>query len=106
MTAKKKTLPSVTLPTFESYGPYSGNYGVHALTFQDAGGNQFWFSYKTLVAFMPAIGPRVVHANDWGTTTGKHLNAIDGGGSAGKKNRLKDAAFKAAFAQAFGGEPR
>jgi hypothetical protein len=32
-----------------------------------------------------------VHENVWGTTTGKHLNAIDGGD---KKSRLKSAEFE------------
>lgn len=38
-----------------------------------------WFSYETLVAFQAAGRPRVVRENVWGPTTGKHLNAIDGG---------------------------
>lgn len=49
-----------------------------------------WFSYKTLVAF--AVNDmRVVRENDWGTTTGKHLNHIDGGC---KANRVKSAEFQ------------
>ena len=35
-----------------SYGNYSSdNYGVHCMTMEDDYGNQFWFSYDTLVAF-------------------------------------------------------
>lgn len=49
-----------------------------------------WFSYKTLVAFA-VNGLRVVRVNDWGTTTGKHLNRIDGGV---KENRVPSSEFE------------
>ena len=87
------------IPEFSTYGNYSNtNYGAHALMFTDAAGNDYWFSYKTLVAFRGPSGKRFVHTNDWGPTTGKHLNAIDGGD---KKTRLGDAAFGAKFAEEF-----
>lgn len=89
------------LPTFETYGPYSGNYGAHALVFTDAEGNLFWFSYKTLIAFSGPNGKRVVLQNYWGPTTGKHLNAIDGGN---KKSRLTQEAFEREFVAQFGRE--
>ncbi len=42
-----------------------------------------YFSYETLVAFChdhPNLGPVwAVRQNDWGPTTGGHLNSIDGG---------------------------
>ena len=97
MTKQSKTMP--ILPSWSVYGNYSSNnYGAHALRF-DVGGNSFWFSYKTLVAFQKSVGDCVVHQNVWGTTTGKHLNAIDGGN---KKHRLNAANFEAAFVQTFG----
>lgn len=79
------------LPSFESYGNYSSsNYGVNALVFTDAKGVQFYFSYKTLVAFR-IPGERVVcRQNDWGPTTGKHLNWIE----PDKSRRVDDATFK------------
>jgi hypothetical protein len=43
-----------------------------------------WFSYETLVAFQVDGFPRVVRENVWGPTTGKHLNAIDGGDHSGR----------------------
>lgn len=88
------------LPSFSSYVDYSSdNYGAHALRF-DTDNATFWFSYKTLVAFHRlGHGAKVVHQNDWGPTTGKHLNAIDGGD---KKARLSATAFKARFAEVFG----
>ena len=41
-------------------------------------GLSLWFSYDTVVAFTHK-GRKVVRQNDWSTTTGKHLNFIDGG---------------------------
>lgn len=68
------------LPKFESYGNYSGrNYGAHALRFQDVEGRSYWFSYQTLVALYVPDRGKIVSENCWGPTTGKHLNAIDGG---------------------------
>ena len=56
-----------------SYGNYSSdNYGVHCMTMEDDYGNQFWFSYDTLVAFRTKGEFHIVN-NYWGTTTGKHL---------------------------------
>ena len=42
------------------------------------GGASVWFSYRTPIAFA-YNGEVVVRENDWSTTTGRHLNAIDGG---------------------------
>ncbi len=64
---------------YRNYGNYSSdNYGSHTLVFTDAKGREFYFSYKTLVAFKVG-GQLYVHQNIWGVTTGKHLNWIDGG---------------------------
>lgn len=60
-----------------SYGEYSSdNYGVHSMTMKDECGNQFWFSYNTLVAFR-VKGEFHIVKNYWGPTTGKHLNWIN-----------------------------
>ena len=60
-----------------SYGKYSSdNYGVHSMTMKDEYGNQFWFSYNTLIAFK-VRGEFHIIQNYWGSTTGKHLNWID-----------------------------
>ena len=67
------------LPSFESYGNYSSdNYGTNALVFT-IGSVDVYFSYKTPVAFRTPQTGLVVRENDWGPTTGKHLNWIDGG---------------------------
>ena len=59
-------------------------------------GVDFYFSYETLVAV--GTGKEViVRKNIWGTTTGKHLNMIDGGSKEAKKDRLDEDEFKNAF---------
>lgn len=53
-----------------------------------------YFSYETPVGyFFPGEGT-VVRQNDWSTTTGKHINAIDGGDKEAKANRLSGIEFK------------
>ena len=90
------------LPQFENYGNYSSpNYGAHSLRFFDAAGNCYWFSYSTLVAFCKPGHQSVVHKNDWGPTTGKHLNWIDGG-ARDKRVSAKD--FRSLFVAQFGKE--
>ena len=36
-----------------------------------------WFSYKTPIAFRTLTTGLVISENDWGPTTGKHLNSIN-----------------------------
>ena len=81
---------------FYNYGDYSSsNYGAHTLAFETKEGT-FYFSYETLVAFRSnKTGNLYVRENVWGTTTGKHLNWIDGGD---KKTRLSRKAFEDALA--------
>ena len=87
------------LPGFDSYGQYSSsNYGVNALKFW-VGNYVVYFSYRTPVAFS---GPStdynlVVSVNEWGPTTGKHLNWIDGGD---KKSRIDRKEFERLLAKA------
>ena len=74
------------------YGDYSsGNYGTNAMRVE-VGPVTLYFSYQTLVAFNAPGFDSVVSENSWGSTTGKHLNWIDGGD---KKNRLPSDAFDA-----------
>ena len=74
---------------------------VNALCF-DLGGVTVWFSYRTPVAFQVGASEPVVRQNAWGPTTGKHLNAIDGGD---KRARVSGEQFQAALAKALKGEP-
>lgn len=85
------------LPSYCVYGTYSGNYGTHALMFTDAAGNDYYFSYKTMVAFRGPDGRLVVLRNYWGSTTGRHLNAINDD----KKSRVSQDEFAALFRAAF-----
>jgi hypothetical protein len=79
------------MPKYSNYGQYSNdNYGAHTLCFTDKEGNDYYYSYQTLVAFRNSKHGLVVHKNDWGTTTGKHLNWIDRGN---KNNRVDDETF-------------
>jgi hypothetical protein len=50
-----------------------------------------WYSYQTCVAFQQDGHTRRVCENVWSSTTGKHINSIDGGD---KKNRLPRAEFE------------
>lgn len=64
------------LATIRSYGEYSSeNYGAHSLKVS-LPEIEIYFSYETPVAFWFA-GRLTVCRNDWGVTTGKHLNWIN-----------------------------
>lgn len=66
------------------------------LTVVGVGDVTCFFSYTTLVA-VDIDGDLNVHQNDWGSTTGKHLNNIDGGEKEAKEQRLSAAEFDALF---------
>ncbi len=53
-------------------------YGAHCKMLT-LGPLSLWFSYTTLVAFYTPASGIVIRENDWGPTTGKHLNWIDEG---------------------------
>lgn len=79
------------LPVIDNYGEYkSGNYGVNSLRVTFPYKLTLYYSYKTIIAFMGSHGLKV-RQNDWSTTTGKHLNWIDGGK---KELRLKGEEFE------------
>lgn len=78
------------LPTISNYGNYSSyNYGSHTLrvdipkSSNKKYGITLYYSYDTCVAFRGYIKNRgfclCVRKNEYSTTTGKHLNWIDGG---------------------------
>ena len=82
-------MPTIGKVEIGTYGQYaSENYGANAIVVR-VGPVTLWFSYQTLVAFESPLG-RFVHTNVWGTTTGKHLNWIDGGE---KKERVSSEIF-------------
>ena len=55
----------------------------------------FYMSYDTCIAFSSIPTGLVVHDNIWSTTTGAHLNAIDGGSIADKAKRVNSEEFAA-----------
>lgn len=78
--------------TISSYGRYSSdNYGANTIKVS-IGRLTLWFSYQTLVAFQMGWENKVVCRNVWTTTTGKHLNWIDGGR---KEDRVSPDEFNA-----------
>lgn len=85
------TQTNTNLPTITNYGQYSSdNYGVNSLRVSFPLGLELYYSYETIVAFSGRDGLKV-RQNDWSTTTGKHLNWIDGGE---KKSRLNSETFE------------
>ena len=96
------------LPTIYNYGNYSSeNYGAHCMALEiprsrkDKHGITLYFSYSTLVAFRGYVNEKqyglFVCKNIWGTTTGKHLNFIDGGA---KTSRLDSDTFEKLYQKA------
>jgi hypothetical protein len=80
-----------------SYGNYSsGNYSGHC-TRLTLGDLTLYFSYKTVVGFDDGFQGTFVRENEWGPTTGKHLNWLDGGD---KKNRLPGEEFMKKLSEA------
>lgn len=59
-----------------NYGQYSNdNYGANCIAI-DVGDVTFYFSYDTVVAYRAPGEGFVISENNWGPTTGKHLNFI------------------------------
>jgi len=85
------------LPQFHNYmNSINRNYGLNSLHFTGPQGDKFWFSYKTLIAFKSKkFGVMVIHENNWGPTTGKHLNHID----RDKSKRVDHITFKKLYDQ-------
>lgn len=52
-----------------------------------------YFSYQTVIAFRNG-GRTVIRQNSWSSTTGGHLNSIDGGSKEAKKERLDSSVFE------------
>lgn len=81
----------IHLPRISSYGNYSSsNYGANCM-YVSVGPIEIWYSYQTPVAFRVEGHSKVVHSNDWGPTTGKHLNWIDDGD---KSSRVSSEEFQ------------
>lgn len=77
-----------TLPRIWCYGNYSSGYGVNCLAMA-VGAMVFYYSYSTIIAYQDPTDGCVVSENVWSTTTGKHLNWIEGD----KKSRVGNSKF-------------
>lgn len=66
-------------------------------TMVQLGSLSVWFSYETPIAFQSGYGRIVVRENDWGPTTGKHLNWIADGPSA--SDRVDGKTFESMLAK-------
>ena len=68
---------NTNLPTIGTYGDYSNsNYGAHCLCVSFPDNFTLYYSYETIIAFTTP-GITCISENNWGPTTGKHLNCID-----------------------------
>jgi hypothetical protein len=80
------TIPTISHPTTRSN-----------FTVVEIGYRTYWFSYQTCVACQDWKHPRgpqlVVRRNEWGPTTGKHLDYIDGGAKSTRVDGLTFAAY-------------
>ena len=85
------------MPTIDCY---MGNKQANAIQVS-LGGVDVYFSYTTPVAFR-AKGRLVVRGNNWGPTTGRHLNEIDGGSADRKARRVDAYDFERLYAELVG----
>jgi hypothetical protein len=88
------TLP---LPYFDTY--CQNTTAINALRVS-VGAVDVYFSYRTPVAYSLDGAPPTVRRNEWGPTTGKHLNAIDDGD---KRSRVDVDTFQAGLRAALNG---
>ena len=76
--------------SIKPYGRYSSeNYGAHSMEVK-VGRVTLYFSYQTVIAFRDDVSGLIIRENEWGPTTGKHLNAIN----PDKKKRISGAQFE------------
>lgn len=68
----------------------------------DINGVRVFFSYETAIAFS-IPGQTVVRQNVWSTTTGKHLNRVDGGDKTAKAARVDGETFTLELHRALAG---
>ena len=75
------------------FHPTSRNTQLVGVSFKDDNNNWFelYFSYTTIITFHEQGHKMVVSQNVWSSTTGRHLNEIDGGG---KEDRVDNNTFQ------------
>lgn len=74
----------MNLPRIQSY---KGHPNANAMR-MELGSITVWFSYSTPVAFRTPESGLVVRENDWGPTTGKHLNMIEAQAGGAVRDRV------------------
>jgi hypothetical protein len=65
-------------------------------------GTTVWFSYETPIGFHNAIGGAWTRVNDWGPTTGKHINYVEREFGLKKAARLAGDVFETQLANTKG----
>lgn len=90
----KQTVPQVP----RAY--YNRGNQINALVITDAQGRQFYYSYKTLVAFSAENTGLVCIINYWQNTTGRHLACIQ----PDRAKRVDQKTFDALLLLALSGE--
>lgn len=80
----------MSLRVTQGYCPKSGNN-----TLVSVGDLDVYFSYKTPIAFC-LNGKITIRKNEWSTTTGKHLNAVN----SDKSIRIDGDSFKVQYREA------
>lgn len=70
------------------YTNHSNNYGTNSMVVH-VNDLSVWFSYDTIIAFSTPKTGLVCSENNWGPTTGKHLNCIQ----PNKKKRISHDKF-------------
>ena len=98
-TINKETTKGGSMEYIGTYGNYSYNTSesykkAHASKWRDDLGIVYYKSYSTIISFKAPGHHQVVMQNYWSTTTGKHLNWIDGGD---KKERYSSDEFDKAL---------
>ena len=76
--------------SIDCYSSKFGKYNVNNALVLSVNDLRVWFSYNTIVAFSTPKAGIVCSENNWGVTTGRHLNAIQ----PDKKKRIPYEKFK------------
>lgn len=82
------------LPSISCYCPGTKEINALCLYFPSIA---IWYSYRTIIAYKRSGECLVIRENDWSTTTGKHLNAIN----ADKSIRIDGRQFESQLQEAF-----
>jgi hypothetical protein len=86
---------TITTPSIDNYGTGQAN----SIVVTDSRGIDYYFSYRTVVAFRTPDHGLTVRRNEWGPTTGKHLTWIDGGSKDAKAARVDGDTFARLLAE-------